>query len=419
MERIAIIGSGVAGLTAAWALNKTANVTLFEGDTRLGGHAHSHEIPRPDGDTDVVDTGFIVMNFATYPTLVRLFSELGVTTQPAEMSMSVTCCGCGLEYAGARKLAGLFPSRRLLTNRRYLKMLIEVPRFHRAARKLLASEDHSDQTLGEFLDRHEFTQYFIDHFVTPLVACVWSCPDVIALDYPARYLFSFLNNHGMLRIWGSPQWQTVVGGSREYVNRIAEQLPDVRLNTPVVGVTRHSGRVEVQVDSGRSESFDAVVIATHADQALALLADATALEKEVLGAFEYSPNRAQLHSDEFQLPVSDRARASWNYRSFTCGASISDPPTITYDMNRLQRIATSQRYLVSLNASDDVHPACIHADMNYTHPQFTPTSVAAQRRLPELNTERVAFAGAYHGWGFHEDGARSGLAAARALGARW
>lgn len=419
ITRIAVIGSGVAGLTAAWALRSTAAVTVFEADGRLGGHAHSHVIERPGGGTDVVDTGFIVMNESTYPTLVRLFKELGVRTQPTEMSMSVMCSGCGLEYAGARKLGGLFPTARAARNRRYLRMLTEIPRFHRAARALLADAGSSEMTLREFLAEHRFSAYFIDHFAIPLVSCVWSCPQAVALDYPAAYLFSFLNNHGMLRVWGSPRWQTVIGGSREYVNRIAAELPDIRLNRRVTTLIRKDHGVEVRTIEGAPETFDAVVLATHPDQALAMLSDATALERDVLGAFEYSPNAVTLHSDESILPTSDRARASWNYWSSTCGAG-SAAPIITYDMNRLQRIDSPNRYLVSLNAEQDVvDAACVRDEMSYAHPQYTPASVAAQRRLPELNGDRVVFAGAYHGWGFHEDGARSGLTAARALGAKW
>jgi predicted NAD/FAD-binding protein len=238
MDRIAVIGSGVAGLTAAWALRTTAEVTLYEADRRLGGHAHSHVITRPDGSRDVVDTGFIVMNYATYPTLARLFDELGVRTRATEMSMSVSCNGCGLEYAGARGLAGLVANSVARRNPSYWRMLTEIPRFHRLARRLLTDPSPSRITLRQFLADNNFQKYFIDHFAIPLVACVWSCPPGIALDYPAHYLFAFLNNHGMLRIFGSPQWHTVVGGSREYVNRVAEGLTDIRLGQKVTAVTR-------------------------------------------------------------------------------------------------------------------------------------------------------------------------------------
>lgn len=417
MKRIAIVGSGVAGLTAAWALRNDARVTLYEADNRLGGHAHSHVLGRPDGTHDIVDTGFIVMNYSTYPTLVRLFKELEVSTRPAEMSMSVSCGGCGLEYTGARGISGLLANRAALKNRQYLRMLVEVPRFHRAARSHLDSPD--DSTLRMFLARNNFTQYFVDHFAIPLVACVWSCPPGVALDYPAHYLFAFLNNHGMLRILGSPQWHTVVGGSREYVNRVAASVDEVRCETKVTGIARKNDGVDITSSDGAVDSYQGVIVATHPDQALSMLTDASPIEKEVLGAFRYTPNLAQLNNDESLLPVSPRARASWNYRSTTCRASSDSPAAITYDMNRLQHIDGPHRYLVTLNAATRVAPNAVRRRINYAHPQYTPESVAAQRRLPELNTSQLAFAGAYHGWGFHEDGARSGAAAARILGAQW
>ena len=419
LKRIAVVGGGVAGLTAAWALHRESHVTLYESDARLGGHAHSHVIRRPAGGDDVVDTGFIVMNTVTYPTFTRLLDELGVRTQPAEMSMSVSCGGCGIEYTGARGPAGLFAQRASARSPGYLRMLTEIPRFHRAARKLLNTATGDDVPLRVFLSRNRFSDYFVNHFAIPLVACVWSCSPGIALDYPARYLFSFLDNHGMLRIWGSPQWQTIVGGSREYVNRIADALPDIRLGTGVTAVNRHADHVSITTNSGVIDTYDAAVIATHPDQALSMLANATDLERELLGAFAYSSNPTQLHSDESILPRSRRARASWNFRTQSCGGSAAEPVAVTYDMNHLQRIDSPNRYLVSLNSAAAIDPSRVRDQMSYSHPQYTPTSVEAQRRLPELNSPQLAFAGAYHGWGFHEDGARSGLAAAQELGARW
>lgn len=419
VKRIAVVGGGIAGLTAAWALRNEGHVTVYESDSRLGGHAHSRAISRPNGSHDIVDTGFIVMNTVTYPTFTRLLKELGVNTQPAEMSMSVSCGGCGLEYTGARGPSGLLPQRASIRNRRYLRMLTEIPRFHRAARKLLATGATDDAPLRDFLTQHRFSDYFINHFAIPLVACVWSCSPGIALDYPARYLFSFLNNHGMLRISGSPQWRTIVGGSRDYVNRIADALPDIRLRSGVTAVDRHAGHIAVTTITDTVDHFDAAVIATHPDQALAMLAKPTDLERKLLGAFDYSSNLTQLHSDDSLLPRSVRARASWNFRTQSCGGTASGPVAVTYDMNRLQRIDSPNRYLVSLNSATEIDPATVREHMSYSHPQYTPSSVEAQRRLPELNSPRLAFAGAYHGWGFHEDGARSGLAAARALGSRW
>lgn len=410
MRRIAVVGSGVSGLTAAWALRQSAEVTLFEADGRLGGHAHTHDI-----DGVAVDSGFIVHNDRTYPTLLRLFADVGVRTQRTEMSMSVSCAGCGLEYAGAKRLPGLFPSRAAASNSRYLRMLTEVPRFHRAARALLETE--SDETLREFLVRERFSPYFTDHFVIPMVACVWSCRPGLSLDYPARYLFEFLAHHGMLSVSGSPTWRTVVGGSREYVRRVAQAVPTVRTSAPVTALVRHADGVDVVAD-GSAYTFDAAVVATHPDQALRLLADATSLEKEILGAFEYSPNEAVLHGDESTLPAARRARSSWNYRMPACGGG-QGAVVVTYDMNLLQGLDGPGRYLVTLNGSDRIDPGSVRARMKYEHPIYTPQSVAAQQSLPRLSGPRLAFAGAYHGWGFHEDGARSGLAAARILGSTW
>jgi uncharacterized protein len=373
-----------------------------------------------------IDTGFIVHNRRTYPVLMRLFDELGVATQPSEMSMSVRDEVVGLEYAGALGARGLFPSWRNLARPGFLRMLPEVPRFHRRARALLDAGDAApdDQTLRAFLADGHFTAYFCRHFMEPLVAAVWSCDPEVALDYPARYLFEFLAHHGMLSITGSPEWRTVVGGSREYVAKVAARLSDVRLGTKVTSVLETPTGVEVTDGNGRVTSYDAVVIATHPDQALAMLETPTPAQREALVALPYSENPAILHTDESLLPREHHARASWNFlRPRVARGGV----TVTYDLTRLQRLPTSTRYLVTLGAGDGVEggsaslvdPATVIARMEYAHPLYTPASVAAQRRLPEANTERIAFAGAYHGWGFHEDGARSGAAAAAHLGLAW
>lgn len=417
-RRVAVIGAGVSGLTAAWVLQRDADVTLYEADDRLGGHAHTHDVAR-GGSTVAVDTGFIVHNERTYPTLLRLFAALGVATQASDMSMSVRCEGCGLEYAGARGLRGLFPAR---SNVRpaYLRMLTEVPRFHRAARALLAAPEGSgrEETLGEFVTRGRYSGYFVDHFVKPVVACVWSCPPETALAYPARYLFAFLSHHGMLSVTGSPPWRTVTGGSRSYVERIAKDLSAVHTATPVRALVRTAEGVEIRDDADQVARFDAAVVATHPHQALALLAAPTTAERDVLGAIPYSVNHTVLHTDTAPLPRSAGAQASWNYRMASCSAS-TESVVVSYDMNRLMALPGPERYVVSLNSPALVDPASVIARMVYEHPVYTPASVAAQRRLPELNDDRIAFAGAYHGWGFHEDGALSGLTAARRLGGAW
>lgn len=418
LRRTAVIGSGVAGLTAAYVLARARHVTLYEADDRLGGHAHTHELASPDGGTHRVDSGFIVHNRRTYPTLLRLFDELGVATQESEMSMSVRCEGCGLEYAGARGPAGLFaqPSRALRGN--YLRLLAQVPVFHQAARRVLARGGEEDLTLGAFLDREGFTPYFRTHFVTPLVSAVWSCDAATAQRYPAAYLFRFLHHHGMLSVGGTPTWRTVTGGSGTYVERIARHLHTVRVATPIRAVQRDPDGARLTLGDGTTHTYDSVVIATHPDQALGLLADATPREKDVLGAFTYSRNTTLLHTDTRQLPRARGARASWNYRMPSCTAT-ADRVQVSYDMNRLQRITAPETYVVTLGGETHVDPDLVLARMVYEHPVYTPESVAAQQRLPELNTAVTAFAGAYHGWGFHEDGCRSGVMAAEALGVRW
>lgn len=407
---VAVIGSGVAGLTAAHVLARQSRVTLIEADARLGGHADTHQV----GDL-AIDTGFIVHNERTYPVLLRLFGELGISTQASEMSMSVRDEASGLEYAGALGPRGLFPVAANLRNPAYLRMLVEIPRFHRRAARLL--RDGGDvETFGEFLARGRFSAYFRRHFAEPLVAAVWSCDPDVALEYPARYLFSFLDHHGMLGVFGSPQWRTVSGGSREYVARVAAGLDEVRTGCKVTSVLETDHGVEVTDGNGATSTFDAVVIATHPDQALSMLAAPTRLQAEVLDALPYSANLAHLHTDTSLLPQAPRARGSWN---FLRPRSAEGRVTVTYDLTRLMRLPTRERYLVTLGGADRIDPATIIDTMEYAHPLYTPASVAAQRRLPEINSERVAFAGAYHGWGFHEDGARSGVAAAEHLGASW
>ena len=411
---IAVVGSGVAGLTAAYVLSARNRVTLFEADGRLGGHAHTHVVDRGNGDAVAVDSAFLVHNDRTYPTLCRLFAELGIETRDTDMSMSVR--DGSLEYAGARGLGGLFPSWSNLARPRYLRMLGEVKRFHRAALTLLGDQsDAGSETLGSFVEREGFSPYFVEHFMTPLVAAVWSCAPGDAMRYPARYLFVFLEHHGMLSVFGSPTWRTVVGGSATYVQKIADRIAEVNTGAPVRAVSRTAGGVQITAGDGGPRDFDAAVIATHPEQALQMLADPTAAERSVLGAIPYSPNHAQLHTDESVLPRHARARASWNYLA----TADTDHVLVTYDITRLMRLSGPERYLVTLGGKDRVDPATVIAEMTYDHPLYTAESVAAQALLPTLDDDRVAFAGAYHGWGFHEDGAASGLRAARRLGAEW
>jgi uncharacterized protein len=415
-DRIAVIGAGVSGLSAAYLLARRYDVTLYEADPRLGGHAHTHDIADSHGHPLAIDTGFIVHNDRTYPHLRRLFAELAVPTAPTEMSMSVRCLGCGLEYAGAKRLGGVFAQARSAANPRFLNTLRQIPHFHTQARALLDDTAAGDgPTLGEFLRTGRFSGHFVHHFAYPLVSAVWSCGPELAAEYPARYLFRFLDHHGMLTIKGSPTWRTVVGGSRTYVERAVKNLTAVRTSTPVRALRRITGGVEIRDDDDQVETYAGAVVATHADQALRILATPRDEERATLGAFGYSVNPTILHTDATVLPRAARAQASWNYTLPSCTPSPA-AVRVSYDMNRLQGLASADRFIVTLNDRGDVRPGDVLRRMSYEHPIYTPASVAAQAGLPALNRDGIAFAGAYHGWGFHEDGCRSGVAAAAFYG---
>jgi uncharacterized protein len=416
-EKVAVVGSGISGLTAAYVLQKQYDVTLYESEGRLGGHTDTHDVVTPDAGTVPIDTGFIVHNQRTYPLLCRLFSELGVQTRPTEMSMSIQCEGCGLEYAGAKGIGGVFAQPRSVANPAFLRLLTQVKRFHRRARNVVAQGD-DDLSLGEFLDRGGFSDYFTSHFMVPIVSCVWSVAPDVALQYPARYLFIFMDNHGMLSVAGSPTWRTVVGGSRTYVDRVVKDLSAVATSTPVRAVIEQAVGVEVRTDDDEGVFFDGVVMAAHADTSLALLANPSPAQRSILGAFRYSHNETFLHTDATLLPDARRARAAWNFLLPSCG-SAPDHALVSYDMNRLQGVASNRPHIVTLNATDRIDADQVLARMTYEHPIYTAASLEAQRHLSNLNSARLAFAGAYHGWGFHEDGCRSGIAAAASLGAKW
>lgn len=418
MTSVAVVGSGVSGLTAAYLLRSSHDVTLYESDERLGGHAHTHSLESADGPIGV-DSGFIVHNDHTYPLLRRLFAELDVPVQPTEMSMSIFDHATGVQYAGGRGLRGIFAQPRRMFDRRFVSMLLEVKRFHRAAAEVLSGSENSDlTTYGQFLSDHRFSDYFVRMFALPLVSCVWSTGSKKSLDYPARYLFAFLDNHGMLTVKGSPQWYTVQGGSRTYVDRIADALDDVRLGAGVTSVMRGENGVTIAAKGEPDRRFDKVVIATHANHALSLLADPTVGEKETLGSFGYAANETILHTDGSLMPTASQAGASWNYLT-PDPAEDDSPPVVTYWMNRLQHLPGARQFYVSLNARHLIDPAAVVAVMEYEHPVFTPEAVAAQSHLEQLNTVTTAYAGAYHGWGFHEDGCRSGVKAATHFGAGW
>ena len=416
---VAVIGAGISGLTAAYLLSRTHDVILFEAEDRLGGHAHTHDVTDSDGRQHPVDSGFIVHNDVTYPWLRKLFGELDVQVRPTEMSMSVRCEGCGLEYVGGRGLRDVFAQPRRLIDPRFLRMLWQVKRFHRRALAFLRTTDEQNlTTYGEFLGREGFSGYFVAHYAVPVVSCVWSAGRETTLAYPARYLFRFLDHHGMLRAGGSPQWYSVVGGSRVYVERLAGLLKDVRTAHAVTDVTRREDGVQIRDVTGQVTRVDRVVIATHADQALGLLADPGDAEVTTLKQFGYSRNVTVLHTDSSVLPDAAQARASWNYRMTSCDRP-DQAAVVTYWMNRLQGHHAAEDFLVTLNDRERLDPESIVATMEYQHPIYTPEAVRAQSRLNSLATGRTVYAGAYHGWGFHEDGCRSGVEAARHFGMTW
>ena len=406
--RVAVVGSGIAGLASAWLLSRQHDVTLFEANDYPGGHTHTHDI-QMDGRPYTVDTGFIVHNRAHYPLLSALFDELGVATQPTTMSFSVRNQTSGLEY-NAANLDTLFCQRSNLVSPRFLGMLRDLMRFYREAPALL-DEVGQGPTLGEYLARGGYGHAFRDEHLVPMASALWSSPSAAVLGFPARYLVQFMANHQMLSLSGRPEWRVVSGGSRRYVDAMrARWSVEERLNTPVFAVRRHDDSVDVVTHTG-SEAFDEVVLACHSDQALALLADADRLEYAILGAMSYQTNDTVLHTDATLLPRSRKAWAAWN--AFI-PADPGDACTVSYCMNLLQGFNSPDPFVVTLNRTQAIDPRRILRRMRYAHPVYTHASVAAQARKSEIQgRRRVWFAGAYWGWGFHEDGMRSAVELAR------
>ncbi|MGD9903411.1 MAG: NAD(P)/FAD-dependent oxidoreductase [Vicinamibacterales bacterium] len=411
--KIAVIGGGISGLTAAFHLAPAHETWLFERDGRLGGHAHTHEVVR-HGRRWPVDTGFMVFNTRTYPHFVRLLDTLGVGSRPTDMSFSVRCRRCGLEYSSAG-LAGLFADRRLLRSTEHLGLLLDVLRFFRAARRALADGTAAALTLGQFLDAHRFGDGLRRHFVLPMGGAIWSAAAGAIEAFPAASYLRFLDNHGLLAATGQPVWRTIEGGSRVYVERIRERLRErVVVGRAVTGITRSAHAVTIDLQGGPAVTADAVVIATHADDALALLADPDDDERAALGAFRYSTNRAVLHDDLRQLPDRPAARASWNVALDDCRDDVA-PVTVTYDLARLQGLEGAGPLLCTLNGSRPAGAPL--ACMRYTHPILDHAALAAQAAVAALNgRRRTWYCGAHLRYGFHEDGVQSALAVVRGLG---
>ena len=403
---VAIIGSGIAGLAVADTLHRTESITVYEAADWVGGHTNTVEVD--DGARSVaIDTGFIVCNDWTYPNFLALLDRLGVATQPSDMSFSLQHEVTGLEYSGS-SLATLFAQRRNLLSPSFLRMLADIVRFNRDARRWLAAGG-GEETLGEWLAARGFGVGLSEHYLVPMGRSIWSASAAAVLGFPARFFIQFFAQHGLMSVTHRPTWRTVCGGSREYVRALTRPFrARIRLATPVVAVRRLAHAVAVRTGDGAERMYDAVVFACHADTALALLSDPSGSERELLGCFPFQKNDAVLHTDTRLLPRRPRARAAWNYH---VRREPQDGCAITYDMNVLQSLTTRRRYLVSLNLADRIDPGSVLAQIEYQHPVHTPRGVAAQKRHAEISGPRRTFyCGAYWGNGFHEDGVVSALA---------
>lgn len=412
--RVAVVGTGIAGLGAAYALSRVHDVEVFEREPRAGGHANTVVLDRPGGGELPLDTGFLVHNEHNYPRLTRLFRELGVGVQDSEMSFSVACRRCRLEYSGVR----LWSQPRALMRPGFARLAAEIVRFLRTGRRAL-EERYARTTLGDFVGAEGYSRAFRDHYLVPFASALWSTAPAHTLGFPVSYAVRFFENHGLLG-FRRHQWRTVTGGSRAYVGAITAQLAGrLRLRAEVRAVTRDADGVQLRTADGEAHRYDAVVIASHAPQALAMLTDADERERDLLGAFRTTLNRTVLHTDASLLPSRPSARASWNYEVVNCRAP-SLLPTVTYYLNKLQALREPEHYCVTLNRGGQIDEDRVIRRIEYSHPLYTFDSLAAQERLPTLDgRRRTWFCGAYHGFGFHEDGLASGLRAAGELGAPW
>lgn len=413
--KIAVMGSGISGLAAAWLLDRKHEVHLFEKRTRLGGHTHTvvHDV---EGRELPLDTGFIVYNETTYPNLTRAFAELEVETRASDMSFSVSCADPDIEFA-SHGLGGLFAQRSLVFSPTYLRLLVDIVRFGRRGRKVLASSADANATIADFLVDGGFSDAFARYYLLPMTAAIWSSGSELAAAYPRDPLLRFLDNHGLLQVSGQPDWRTVVGGSRSYIDPMVRGLTDrIHLGQGVAAIARGAEEVEIRLEDNTNLLFDHVVIAAHADQALTMLVEPTPLEQDLLGSWRYSVNDTWLHTDASLMPRRPNAWASWNYR-VPSGNAQQDRASMSYHLNRLQGLAEDREYLVTLNPDREPTPPSVIRRMTYSHPVYTRESVSTQTDLPSLNgRNRTHFCGAYFGNGFHEDGLNSAIAVADDLG---
>ncbi|MBP6220880.1 MAG: FAD-dependent oxidoreductase [Limnohabitans sp.] len=421
--KLAIVGSGISGLAVAHTLKDHADITVFEAGDYFGGHTHTVDVtlPTPQGMvTHGVDTGFLVFNERTYPNLIQLFADLNVETAPSDMSFSVKVPGAlngkTLEWSGT-DLNSVFAQRRNLINPRFWRMLADVMRFNALCTRIAQEQREAQlqQPLSEFLRSHKFSEPFRDWYFLPMLGCIWSCPTDQMLQFPVATMIRFCHNHGLIQVTNRPQWFSVVGGARHYVEKILAGVHDKRLNTPVRLIERDAQGVRIVTD-GHAERFDQVVIATHTDQALGLLREPSTYERSLLGAIRYQDNRAVLHTDASVLPANAKTWAAWNYERAASSERESSRVCLHYLLNRLQRIPFAQPVVVSLNPLQAIDPATIVGEYDYAHPVFDVAAIEAQKRLPLLQGQQHTwYAGAWTGYGFHEDGLKSGLQVGRAL----
>ncbi len=416
-ERIAVVGSGIAGTSIAWMLRKQFAVALFERNDYFGGHTHTIVVDE-NGSSVPVDTGFIVYNEPNYPHLTGLFDSLGIRTRDTEMSFAASVGEPRIEYAGS-DLDTLFAQRRNIISPGFLGMVWDILRFNRLCKERLRTASFGDLTIGDLLRRERLGDRFRDHYLSPMAAAIWSCPPATMLDFPASSFARFFENHGLLDLKNRPQWKTVQGGSHTYLNRMLEDLgPGVRCGDPVTSVTRMGETIELAVASGERLGFDQVVLACHADEALELLVDPLPSERKILSRFQYQPNRALLHTDEGLMPRSRRVWSSWNYLASQPEDQV-DAVSVTYWMNRLQGLNSAKDYFVSLNPLHEPRPESLVAEMTYHHPVFDTDAVKAQKRLSAIQgRDRIWYTGSYFGYGFHEDALRASVELAERFGVR-